>query len=132
VEVHLEEANRIISAKGKVDPRVCAAVVPGLCRLALDARLAQRIRRRELARRSHREVEEMLDDARGTWYRLALDLCGNGKDLDGAADHLGPALERVVDDIVRGAHGELELDPARVLKDTRRLLKELPCKPASA
>ncbi len=132
VEVHLEEANRIISAKGKVDAKVCAAVVPGLCRLALDARLAQRIRRRELTRRSHREVEEMLDDARGTWYRLALDLCGNGKDLDGAASNLGPELELVVDNIVRGAHGELELDPARVLRDTRRLLKELPCKPANA
>jgi recombinational DNA repair ATPase RecF len=68
---------------------VAARVIPGICRLALEAAFTEAIRRRQLrAGKRHAEVEKQLDDAGTLGKRAALALFGDATRVGDVRDHL--------------------------------------------
>jgi predicted ATPase len=64
VERHLGDAWRLVKEEDKLGHRLAAQVVPGLCRMALEAACSQTIRRRRLGRGDpHEDVEAALAEA---------------------------------------------------------------------
>ncbi|MCP4809917.1 MAG: hypothetical protein GY884_31670 [Proteobacteria bacterium] len=127
VEFHLREVDRVLGSKRQVGEPVCAALVPGICRLALEARLTELIINRELENRTHAEVRELLDglstvELFGTWI---FDKPSEGKRVGGYLAQRDPDLEKAAVVICRGAHVGSDSDPAWVLASTRRILDEV-------
>lgn len=104
-------------------------VVPGQCRLALEATLTDITLRRELrAGRAQHEVDELLAEARTLHQKAALALLG---DLD-AGGRVFPRLaqlgQRHVDtfkNLKPGAHGRFTGSTADIVRDTQRLVEVL-------
>jgi hypothetical protein len=87
---HLEDA-LAVAGTADLPPAVAAQVVPGLCRLALEAACMEVVRRRRLGRgEPHAEVERALSDAGRLMQRLALALFD---DAERSAEVL-PRLQR--------------------------------------
>ncbi len=75
---HLEDAWRLVKEEEKIGSRLAGQVVPGLCRMALEAACSQSIRRRRLrAGQPHEEVEAALAEARTTHALVTLALFDN-------------------------------------------------------
>jgi hypothetical protein len=92
---HLEDA-LAVAGTADLPPAVAAQVVPGLCRLALEAACMEVVRRRRLSRgEPHAEVERALGDAGRLGRLLALALFDDGERAGDVLRHLereaGPA-----------------------------------------
>lgn len=107
----LDDARQVLRAEG-VPPEVARAVVPGICRTALEACLVDAARRRLLAAGAgHAEVEEALGSARRLWERLSLAVKGEivaDTEVQGwLRNKLGKSSEDLFHAINRSAHGHL-------------------------
>lgn len=119
-----------LCADDKLPALVAARVVPGLCRVALEAFLVDNIRTRELERGAHHdEVDGMLDQANSLTKKAALALFGDA-DRGGDVFHQLNTLGRRGGDTYRqlkeGAHDPGTIRPEAVLADTRWLIGRLP------
>jgi hypothetical protein len=117
---------RAVANDENVPAGVAARVVPGLCRIAVEAALTDAARRRLLAGGdAHDEVETALEDALRLTHRAALALFG---DVSRAGDVLGrlDSMRRQYADtfraLNRGAHGELVGTPIDTVSDTELLV----------
>jgi hypothetical protein len=90
VEQALEDARALISTDG-LPPETAARVVPGFCRIAIEAACVETVRRRRLARgETHADVERALDEARTLYQKAALALfddVNRGSDVLGSLDN---------------------------------------------
>jgi hypothetical protein len=101
---YLEDA-LAVAGTADLPSSVAAQVVPGLCRLALEAACMEVVRRRRLSRgEPHAEVERALRDADPLTRLLALALFD---DVERAADVL-PRLEREMGPPVAGTVRQCE------------------------
>ncbi len=75
VRRHLVDARRLAHEEGKVGTELAGQLVPGFCRMAVEAACAQAVRRRRLGRGSpHEEVEAALAEAHTTHALVTLAL----------------------------------------------------------
>lgn len=75
VNRHLHAAWRLVREEDKLGDKLAGRVVPGLCRMAVEAACHQAVRRRRLARGdTHEAVEEALAEARTTFNLVTLAL----------------------------------------------------------
>lgn len=120
---------RAVARDDKVPSGVKQRVVPGQCRLALEAALADFTVRRELAAgRPHHQVDAMLDAATTLHKKAALALFGDPEDGDGVLprlDKLGRHHPTTFKNLKAGAHGTLTGSPEDTVKDTQRLIDSL-------
>jgi recombinational DNA repair ATPase RecF len=108
VKRHLDDAFAVAQTEG-LPPAAARRVIPGLCRLAIDAACSEAVRRRRLARgERHADVEEMLARCNGTKSFVSLALF----DDPNKAGDVMPRLDRqekAFADVYRmcneGAHG---------------------------
>ena len=126
----LDDARQVLRAEG-VPPEVARAVVPGICRTALEACLVDAARRRLLAAGAgHAEVEEALGSARRLWERLSLAVKGEivaDTEVQGwLRNKLGKSSEDLFHAINRSAHGHLAGVAVEDLPNaTRKLARDL-------
>ena len=122
---YLEDALAVAGA-ADLPPAAAARVVPGLCRLGLEAACMEVVRRRRLGRgEPHAEVERALGDGSGLVRLAALALFD---DADRAGD-VRPRLEREAgapqaDALAQCDEGrdELSLDPVELVRRSSRLV----------
>ncbi|MCP4870330.1 MAG: AAA family ATPase [Proteobacteria bacterium] len=75
VRRHLQDARRLVREQDKLGDALASRVVPGLCRMAVEAACQQAVRRRRLGRgESHDAVAEALAEARTTYAMVTLAL----------------------------------------------------------
>jgi energy-coupling factor transporter ATP-binding protein EcfA2 len=120
---------RAVARDDNVPEGVKRRVVPGQCRLALEAALSDITVRRELAAgRAHHEVDALLDEATTLHKKAALALFGNPGDGGGVLprlDKLGRHHVTTFKNLNAGAHGELTGSAVDTVKDTQRLIDAL-------
>jgi hypothetical protein len=102
-----------------------------LCRQALEARFAELTRRRRLAAGAgHAEVEAVLGSVDSLTGRAALALFDDGERGGDVYAWLNRRQGRWATDVVRacarGAHGVYDGDLRVLVRDTERLVAELP------
>lgn len=124
----LEDA-RAVARDENAPPEVVARVVPGQCRLAVEAACVDAARRRLLAGGlAHADVEARLTAARTLTQKAALALFG---DLDRGSEVLGrlDRIHRSHADTFRllnkGAHGPVPVPPLDVVRDAERLVEAI-------
>lgn len=120
---------RVVARDRRVPPEVKQRVVPGQCRVALEAALTGIIIRRELrAGRPHHEVDELLDDARSLREKATLALAGT---TDGDTDvvqrlaTLDPRHATTYRQLNAGAHGGYSGPLDDLVRATGRLVDTL-------
>jgi recombinational DNA repair ATPase RecF len=126
VQTALDDARAIARTASMTGDARCK-VVPGYCRLALEAAAMTVVRRRRLGRgESHENLERLISGTRATLKPLlALALFD---DADRHGD-VAPELQRrhsatwsqVVEHCNAGSHGRFSGDPAALVDDTRQL-----------
>jgi energy-coupling factor transporter ATP-binding protein EcfA2 len=126
----IADAHALVSTRDLPEP-VSRAVIPGLCRQALEARFAELARRRRLAAGDrHVEVEARLAQVDSLTGRAALALFDDrerGGDVYGWLNRrLGRWAADAVRACARGAHGVYDGDLRVLVRDTERLVTELP------
>lgn len=108
VKRHLDDAFAVATTEG-LPPAASRRVIPGLCRLAIDAACTEAVRRRRLSRgERHADVEEMLTRCNGTksFVSLALfDDPGKAGDVMPRLDKQSKAFADVYRMCNEGAHG---------------------------
>ncbi len=129
---YIEDAMAVARTDG-LPPQAARRVVPGLCRLAIEAACTEAVRRRRLGRgETHAAVEDLLAAHNGSKHLAALALFD---DVDRAGDVL-PQLNkqnRENADVFRmvneGAHQELPVDPVDLVRGAERLAQWLRTRP---
>jgi hypothetical protein len=120
---------RAVANDTEVPATVAARVVPGQCRIAVEAACTDGARRRLLASgRDHAEVDATLDAARTLTQKTALALFGDvgrGGDVLPRLDRLGRAHADTFQALNKGAHGELVGSPKDTVGDAERLVAAL-------
>jgi energy-coupling factor transporter ATP-binding protein EcfA2 len=120
---------RAVARDERVPAHVKQRVVPGLCRLALEAALADITVRRELAAgRPHHEVDDLLTAARTLHQKAALAMFGGIDEGNGVLPRLatlGARHPKTFKDLNAGAHGQLTGSPGDTVKDTGLLVEAL-------
>jgi recombinational DNA repair ATPase RecF len=126
----LEDARQVLRTE-EVPREVVRAVVPGICRTALEARLVDLARRRLLSRGAeHADAEEALSRARRLWERLSLALKGEiVADADVQSwltNRLGKSSTDLFHELNRSAHPNLAGVAVEDLPNaTRKLARDL-------
>ncbi len=106
VRRHLEDARRLVHEEDKLGSALAGRVVPGLCRMAVEAACAEAVRRRRLAAGvAHEDVEAALADARSTHALVTLAL------FDDAGKH-GQTYRTL-----RNQHADWAVDLLKVLNE---------------
>ena len=110
--VHLERARKVASAPD-LPPEIARRVIPGFCRLALEAACTESVRRRRIGRGDpHAEVERTLAEAHSLKKMAALALFddpGRERKVRGRLiSSYGKGAADAVDRCNRGAHGDTE------------------------
>ena len=104
---------------------VAARVIPGICRLALEAAFTEAIRRRQLrAGKRHGEVEKEIDNAGTLGKRAALALFGDASRVGDVRDHLNawdPNAARTYQALNKGVHDGHQGPLRSLIAQTRRL-----------
>jgi recombinational DNA repair ATPase RecF len=104
---------------------VAARVIPGICRLAVEAAFTEAIRRRQFrAGRRHAEIEKEIDDADTTGKRAALALFGDAARVGEVRDHLRTwdrESAAAYQAVTRGAHTGHRGPLSDLIGQTRRL-----------
>ena len=129
IERYIEDARALLAGDGVPDA-VVARVVPGFCRLALEAGATEAIRRRRLARGDgHVAVEAALDRATTLVMRLALALFDDERRGGDVLTRVNKQYGRRAGDAVRHANKGVHEDVAGDLRDfvgeTARLARAL-------
>jgi ABC-type lipoprotein export system ATPase subunit len=126
---HIGEAFAFAKADDVPD-EVRARVIPGLCRCAIEAACAARIRRAMLADGTpHAQVEERLAaiTSLNGWLAEALGVGrAQGREIREAVRRLGgDDAARVVDLARKGAHERLDVDALQLVQGARQLVRAL-------
>jgi AAA domain len=121
---------RALAKSGELPDQVVRAVVPGLCRQALESRFAEMIRRRRLTTGSaHTDIEALLARNDGLTKRAALALFDDEEAGGKVYPTLNERYGRWAGDVIRacgkGAHGAYDGDIAGLVRDTAKLAAEL-------
>jgi hypothetical protein len=124
VERQLKEAGAL--CRDEALPRnVAERIVPGLCRLAVEAAFTEAIRRRQLRRgRRHADVEADIEAADKLTKRAALAIFGNASDGAGVLRTVNGWDRRAADAyqaVNKGAHAGYPDSLGPLVTDTRRL-----------
>jgi ABC-type hemin transport system ATPase subunit len=119
-----------LAADGSVPSEVAARVVPGLCRTAVEAALAEAVWRRQLQDgRGHAEIEALLEEAGVRLTPLAaLALTGDsgrGGDVLPRLNSWGRSFAGTYRALNRGAHGAHAGDLDLLIRDTRSLVDKI-------
>lgn len=132
VERYLDDARAVASTEG-LPERLAGSVVPGLCRMALEAACMEAVRRRRLQRgQRHAEVEQALLAAEKltTLTALALfDDLSRGGDVLGRLNAFGRWAADVFQACNQGSHIGYEGDLSGLIRDAGRLATELRKRP---
>lgn len=128
VEQHLSDATAVVKAEGVPDG-LAARVVPGFCRLALEAAAAEALRRRWLGTGlPHADVEKRLD-GRGLVELLAFVFFDTLARRNDVPDRLGrmPIAEAaaIVADCQGGMHARFTGDAGELVTRTRKLCEAI-------
>lgn len=125
---HLSDAHAL-SRDPNVPPEVAATVVPGLCRLALDAACVEKIRTTRLRSGArHLEVERLLEESPKLIPRLALALFDDSKrtkDVLPQVNKWGRWAGDVVTACNKGAHGAATSNLLSLVDSTRQLVRKI-------
>lgn len=120
---------RAVAKSGSTPLDVRRRVVPGMCRLAVEAALTARAQRRQIAAgRSHQQVEDALAGAHRLTQKAALALLddvGAGDRVMRTINRLGRAHGDTFTQLKKGAHGACDGDPVALVEATGRLLEAL-------
>jgi hypothetical protein len=120
---------RSVAADSDAPEDVKRRVVPGLCRLALEAALTEITQRRELrAGRPHYEVDDLLDTAKTLHQKAALAIYGDTGAADRVMSRLNAIARRHGDTFMAlktGAHGALTGSARGTVIDTEGLISAL-------
>jgi hypothetical protein len=123
VERYLEDARAVALTHGLPEPAI-RRVVPGLCRMAIEAACAEAVRRRRLARGDgHTAVEDALRALHGTraWAAMALfDTTDRTDDVLGALKWGRPRGRRRLPR-GKGAHEGMTMEPKLVVRSVGKL-----------
>jgi hypothetical protein len=108
---HIEDAMAVAYTEG-LPPAAAKRVIPGLCRLALEAACVETVRRRRLARgEKHADVEDLLAGLSGTKSYAALALFDDAARAGDVMPRLARESKESADlfrVLNEGAHGEME------------------------
>ncbi len=128
---YLDDA-RAIARDSKISGDVVQRVIPGLCRLALDAAVCNALRKKRLYKGdSHASIDELLDRNKRLARRMSLLLLDKpGKDAREVSETIrnrwGADLNSVFHEANKGAHsGQVVGDPLVFVKRCRSLAREL-------
>jgi hypothetical protein len=129
VERHIDDARALIRSE-EVPPEVAARVVPGFCRLALEAACVEAVRRRRLAAgSSHADVEEALDRCTTLTMFLALvlfdDETKGSQVLTSINNRFGGRAGDAVKLVNRGVHATISADLRDLVRDSAVLARQL-------
>ena len=131
IEWYISDAMGLVLDRN-VGSRTIQRVVPGLCRLALDAALSDAFRRKKLAEgATHRDVDETLDQHKRLVSRASLALFGEANRAgravtDSIQNRFGRDAANAFHEANRGAHsGELPGDPKQFVRNCERLARAL-------
>jgi recombinational DNA repair ATPase RecF len=129
VERHLDDARALIRSE-EVPRDVVARVVPGFCRLAIEAASAQAIRRRRLSTgSSHADVEAALGRCTTVMMILALALFDDetkgGQVLASINNRFGVRAGDAVRLANRGVHQTVSVDLRDLVRDSAVLARQL-------
>jgi hypothetical protein len=124
VERQLKDAQDLC-ADDSLPNNVAARVVPGLCRLAVEAAFIEAIRRRQLrAGRPHAEVEAAIEAADTTTKKAALAMFGDtarGADVLPRLDNWQGSAADTYQALNRGAHDEHHGSLRSLVQQTRSM-----------
>ena len=113
-----------------LSPDVARRVIPGLCRLALEAACMEAVRRRRIGRgESHQAVEDLLGQAGRLTSLAALALFDDPERAGDVMAHLnrvgGPSTGDTFKSCNAGAHGQFAGDPVPFVRDVEKLSRWL-------
>jgi recombinational DNA repair ATPase RecF len=129
VERHIDDARALIRSED-VPAGVAARVVPGFCRLALEAACVEAVRRRHLeAGSSHADVEEALDRCTTLTMFLALTLFDDetkgSQVLTSINNRFGGRAGDAVKLVNKGVHESIPADLRDLVRDSAVLARQL-------
>jgi hypothetical protein len=133
VERHIVDA-RALSRTQDLPPEVAARVIPGFCRLALEAAAVDAVRRRRIGRgEAHAEVEELLARVNRLTVFAALALFDDGTRGGDVLPRLAHEYGNRAADVFRvvnaGAHESVACDLRDLVRDTAILARKLAERP---
>lgn len=124
----LEDA-RAVANTADLPREVAPRVVPGFCRMALEAACMEAVRRRRLQRgEPHDEVEALLAASGRTHPLMALALCDDPEKTAEVAARLkrfGPRAVETFELCKKGAHEGMNGDMKGFIRDTERLAQQV-------
>lgn len=123
VERHLADARTIAFNEQQFGPKIVARMVPGFCRLAVEAACVEAIRRRRLARGDlHDDVERTIENVRGLHELAALALFDDTARGGQVYAYINKKLQRRAGDAFRnlkeGAHGSFTGSSRDLISDS--------------
>lgn len=129
IERHIDDARAILNTE-QLPAEVAERVVPGFCRLALEAACIESVRRRWLGKgRTHAEVDEALGSATrlGQYAALALfdDAAKAGEVRDRIERDWGGGKARAFMLANRGVHVKVGADLEELVRDAAILAREI-------
>lgn len=130
VERHLKDAWTIVHNEAPIGRELAQRVVPGFCRLAIEAACKEAIRRKRYAQGIAQElVEQDIEDAQTIHPLVALAVYDDGARANDVFGFLNKKLGRDAGDAFRavkeGAHGTFQGDLAELIRCTARIAKEV-------
>jgi hypothetical protein len=129
IERYVEDA-RAVARTDELPREAVARVVPGFCRLAIDAACTEAVRRRRILRgESHAEVEQVLAAAHRTTTLAALALFDDesrGGDVLGTiGSRFGRPAADAFQQVNRGAHQGIDGDLRDLVRESAILARKL-------
>lgn len=129
IERHIEDA-RVLVQTSELPDDVASTVVPGFCRLALEAACSEAVRRRRIARGvSHAEVESTLQRAQKLNTFAALALFDDGDRGGDVLPHLNSKYGKRAADAFqlanKGVHQGVSGDLRDLIRDAATLARQL-------
>ncbi|HEY8550568.1 MAG TPA: AAA family ATPase [Vicinamibacterales bacterium] len=128
VDAYLRDARALMKAidSDKVPLRLAELVVPGFCRLALEAACIEVVRRRRLGRGdAHADVERALEEARTLNQKMALaledDVAKAGEVATKIRNKWGPRSLELFKACNEGAHGQFAGNLDRLVDEIGRM-----------
>jgi hypothetical protein len=129
VKRYLDDAFAVAKSEQGVPEKIARRVVPGLCRLAIDAACMEVVRRKRLQRGDkHADVEQALTSVNGSNALAALALFDDEKrtaDVMGRLNKEKRDYADVFKIVKEGAHEELPIDVQNVVRQAERLARWL-------
>ncbi len=130
IRQHLADASAVAHQVDRLGPQLASGVVPGLCRLALEAAMTRCVRRRRLGRGTpHAEVAAALAGAQGLVALAALALFDDpergGEVYRSLNNRFGAQATDAFRACNEGAHGGYDGPLHQLIRDTRSLARGL-------